>query len=309
MGMSQSLHQLLKTYLQYHSIEGSTADTIRHKRKEIGLFLRHLEGLEHSMLAHEVTSFDVIAHLDQMKARQLSPATVQTRYRAIRAFFQWATDWDVIPANPVAKIKSPKVPKLRKPFLDQETFQCLLDLCVTNTLVGARRQAILWVFATTGMRRRELTLLEIDDLDWQRGEIRVVHGKGQKERRVPFLKETQRVLLRYLRQRNDDHPCLWVTEENRPLGYHGLGRDLSRLFQRAGIEVKDVCHIFRRTWAANSVRQGIPRPYTQAVAGWSTPAMLDRYTAAMEAEEGAIEAFRDFDPFGGNGGGKRKGIF
>ena len=158
-----------------------------------------------------------------------------------------------------------------------------------------------WILATTGMRRRELSLLLIEDLHWQKTEIRVLHGKGQKERAVPFLREPQQAVLRYLQQRKDDLPNLWVTEEGRALGYNGIGQDLSRMFQRAGIEVQDVCHTFRRTWAANAVRQGIPRPYTQAIAGWSTPAMLDPYTAAMEAEQGAIEAFRDFDPFGGKG--------
>ena len=61
---------------------------------------------------------------------------------------------------------------------------------------------------------------------------------------------------------------------------------------------EDPLHIFRRTFAANAVRQGIPRQYTQAIAGWSNSQMLDRYTAAMEAEEGVIEAFRQFKPFG-----------
>ena len=31
---------------------------------------------------------------------------------------------------------------------------------------------------------------------------------------------------------------------------------------------------------------------------WSTPHMLDQYTAAMEAEEGAIESFKGYKPFG-----------
>ena len=117
---------------------------------------------------------------------------------------------------------------------------------------------------------------------------------------MPFALEKQRPMLQYLRQRWDDLPCLWVTEEGKPLSYNGVSQDLERLFERAGLkgEIKDVCHIFRRTFAAHAVRQGIPRPYIQAIAGWSTPHMLDHYTAAMEAEEGAIEAFRGFKPFG-----------
>ena len=76
------------------------------------------------------------------------------------------------------------------------------------------------------------------------------------------------------------------------------GRIMKRLAERAEIELKDACHIFRRTFAANAVKQSIPRPYVQAIAGWSMPQMLDHYVAAMEAEEEAIEAFREFKPFG-----------
>ncbi len=63
--------------------------------------------------------------------------------------------------------------------------------------------------------------------------------------------------------------------------------------------IQDTCHIFRRTFVAHATRQGVTRPFVQAVAGWSAPHMLDQYVAAMEAEQGAIEAFRGFWPFGG----------
>ena len=208
-------------------------------------------------------------------------------------------EWEIIATNPVSKVKSPRLPRVRKPFLTEAQFQELLDLCPLTTLLGSRRASMLWVLATTGMRRRELRMLTLDDLNWERGELRVVHGKGQKERRVPFLREAQRPLMRYLNHRSDAFQCLWVTQKGAPLGYEGLGEDCETLFERAGITVKDPMHIFRRTFAAWAVRQGVPRQYTQAIAGWSSPQMLDRYVAAMEAEEGAIEAFRSFKPFGG----------
>ena len=141
-------------------------------------------------------------------------------------------------------------------------------------------------------------MLNLEDLDWERGEIRVIHGKGQKERRVPFLKEAQLPTLRYLHNRDDSYPCLWISERRRPLTYYGVYQSIHQTFKRARIEVKDAVHIFRRSFAAHAVRQGMPRQYTQAIAGWSTTQMLDRYTAAMAEEEGAIEAFRNFKPFG-----------
>ena len=298
--MTQSLHSLLSAHLQYHSIEGSTEDTLKHKKKEIGLFLRYLEKQGHSMLPGDVTLFDVMGHLEELKLRGLAAASIHTRRRALHAWFAWMVDWEIISANPVSKVKAPRLPKVRKPFLTEAHFQKLLDLCPLSTLVGSRRASILWLLATTGMRRKELYMLGRNDLDWERGEIRVIHGNGQKERRVPFLQEAQRPMLRYLNNRRDGHECVWVSEEGLPLGYHGLGQDISRLFERAGISIKDKFHIFRRTFAAHAVRQGVPRQYTQAIAGWSSSQMLDRYTAAMEAEEGAIEAFRGFKPFGGD---------
>jgi len=207
------------------------------------------------------------------------------------------------------KVKAPKLPKVRKPFVSEDHFRALLELCPLNTFTGARRQSVFWIFLTSGIRRDELLSLKIDDLQWENSTIRVIFGKGQKERQVPFHREAQRAVLRYLQHRQVDLPWLWVTSSGKRLTREGLTSDFRRFYERAGIrkDMKDAFHIFRRTWAANSVRQGIPSPYTQAVAGWSTAEMLDQYVRAMEAEEGAIEAYKDFDPFGGKKNGKGRG--
>ena len=299
--LTQCLRKSLENYLRYHRIEGSTADTLRDKKKDLGPFLNWLEQQGHTLDAHDLTMFDILGHLESLKARGLAPATVNTRYRAIRAWCQWMVDWELILANPAAKIKAPKVPQIRKGFISEDAFQKLLDICPLNTMLGARRQAMLWMLSTTGIRRRELLMLKREDLNWNDGIIRVIHGKGQKERQVPFLKEAQQPMLRYLHQRPGNSDWLWVGQTGAPLQYHSLGWEFKRLTIRAGVadEIQDPFHIFRRTFAARAKRQGIPDPYIQAVAGWSTPQMLYRYVAAMEAETQAIDEFKDkFKPFG-----------
>ena len=76
---------------------------------------------------------------------------------------------------------------------------------------------------------------------------------------------------------------------------------MARLVERAGLrdEVKDVCHIFRRTLTANAVRQGVTRPHIMGMMGWSTEAMISHYTSAMELEAEAVEEFVRIDPFRG----------
>ena len=102
---------------------------------------------------------------------------------------------------------------------------------------------------------------------------------------------------------------MWVTEEReaQKLSYDRIGRDMTRLVDRAGLkgQVVDVCHIFRRTLAANAVRRGVKRPHIMGVMGWSTEAMIAHYTSAMELETEAIGEFTRIKPFGGNGKNQR----
>ena len=296
--MSQRLHKILENYLQYHRIEGHTQATVKFYAKEVGLFLKDLGKTDpHCQTLPDLSSLHVLRHLGSMRERGLKDRTIRTRWQAITTWLNWCVEWGLIEESPAVKIKGPKVPKTRKPFLTEEQFASLLDLCPLNTFAGARRQSMLWMMATTGIRRNEMWMLKKVDLDWDNSVIRVVYGKGQKERQIPFDRRCQRAMLRYIQQRWDSLECLWVTEEGIRLGYDGIWQDLNRLAERAEIELKDTCHIFRRTFAANAVKQSIPRPYVMAIAGWSTPQMLDLYVAAMEAEEEAIEAFREFKPF------------
>ncbi|MYC35642.1 MAG: tyrosine-type recombinase/integrase [Chloroflexi bacterium] len=293
--MSQRLPQALEDYLRYHRIQGSTEATVKFYAKELRLFLNDLDPACQAVA--DLNSRHVLNHLAAMKERELKPRSIRTRCQAIKTWLNWCVEWNLIESSPAAKIKAPKVPRTRKPFISEKQFSALLELCPLNTFAGARRQAMLWMMATTGIRRNEMWMLEKKDLDWDASTIREIHGKGQKERKIPFDRRCQLAMLRYIQQRSDTLDWLWVTEEGVRLGYDGIWKDLRRIADRAGVALQDTCHIFRRTFAANAVRQNIPRPYVKAVAGWSTMQMLDLYVEAMEAEEGAIEAFREFKPF------------
>ena len=299
LGMTQRLRNILQDYLRYHRIEGSTEATVKFYAKELRLFLNHLEMFDPGcQTLAGLSSSHVLQHLGSMRERGLKPRSVRTRWQAITTWLNWCVEWGLIESSPAERIKAPKVPKNRKPFLTEDQFASLLELCPLNTFAGARRQSMLWMLATTGIRRNEMWMLRKADLDWDDSVIRVIHGKGQKERQIPFDRRCQRAMLGYAQLRRDALEWIWVTEEGLRLGYDGIWQDLHRLAGRAGVDLKDTCHIFRRTFAANAVKQSIPRPYVQAIAGWSTPQMLDHYVAAMEGEEEAIHAFREFKPFG-----------
>ena len=241
LGMTGRLREALDSYPRYHRIEGSTDSTIRFYSKEVRLFLKDLDPGCQTL--EDLTPLHVLEHLGSMKDRGLAPRLVRSRWQAITTWLNWCVEWGLIDLSPAARIKAPKVPKTRKPFLTEEQFASLLEICPLNTFAGARRHSMLWMLATTGIRRNEMWMLKLDDLDWDASVVRVIHGKGRKERQVPFDRQCQRAMLRYIQQRKDSLDWLWVTEEGTRLGYDGIWQDLKRIAERAEVELQDTCHI------------------------------------------------------------------
>jgi site-specific recombinase XerD len=310
--VTQKLPGLLDYYLLAHTSENHTWQTIRFYRKELRLFFSFLQQRGHSLDIQDLSPLDVMSHLKDLTDRGRKPRTRRSRLQAIKSFLKWAYEWEFIPEAQylrVKRIKPPKLPREYKPFPPETAFRAMLDLCPLDTFLGARRAAVLWVLATTGIRHEELTGLQLQDVHFgEMGYLRVM-GKGQKVRTV-FLPRSpgapvQQTLLRYLQHRRNrfDHTpadC-WVTEEGKSFGYWGISQDLSRLAQRAGVkgQVVGICHAWRRGAARDALRHQIPKPYILQHMGWSTPTMLDHYTEAMELEEGeALCAFQGVKPFG-----------
>ena len=77
------------------------------------------------------------------------------------------------------------------------------------------------------------------------------------------------------------------------------GGDMKRLVDRAGVPMRDVVHIHRRTFARDAKLQRIDTQYILGTAGWKREQMLNRYTVAMreEEEDERLQAFDGFDPF------------
>jgi len=128
--------------------------------------------------------------------------------------------------------------------------------------------------------------LQLSDLNWQgrAPKIRIL-GKGQRERYVEFPKEAREAVYRYLHFRNDDWPQLWLAENGEPLGKDGVCSAIRRLYERAGIRVKDQFHIFRRTWAMRKINDGVPQKYIMLVGGWEDPATMDKYVRAITSDD------------------------
>ena len=291
------LQSAAEQYHTWHLIEGHTAATVRASDQTLAHLVRYLA----SVIA-DTTPHCPLHIMGWMRAQQEAgnkPATLKTRFANIRAFYHWACDWDLVLETPFAKLRPPKVPRVRKRTPRAHHLHAMLDLCPSADFHGARRRAILLLFVSTGMRKKELSTLTLADLDWTAGLVRIVMGKGQKERRVPLQREAMRALLRYVQHRGGHAGALWVKKNGAAMTGWGIASQMRRLKQYAGFTNEDfdgLCHIYRRRFAEQAVQQEMGRWETTTIGGWTDPQMLDYYTRGLSEEEHAAAQFRRFEP-------------
>ncbi|MDA1129720.1 MAG: tyrosine-type recombinase/integrase [Chloroflexi bacterium] len=197
-------------------------------------------------------------------------------FRAIRAFYKWALEEGHVSEG--LRISPPKVPKPLRYAVNVADIARLL-----GAAEGTRDKLIVLLLADTGLRRAELCSIEWADVDAERDTIRV-WGKGAKQRVVRYGPQTKG-LIEPWRQESGD------TAGGSLLGLKptGLQDVLKRLEARTGIKCN--AHAFRRTFACESVRNGLNVFYLQSLLGHSSLTMTRIYAEQVNSED-AIKAYK-----------------
>lgn len=155
----------------------------------------------------DATLSDLRAWAAWMKGQGAAASTVQRRVAAVRGFFSWAYEGGLLRQNPAARLRSPKVPKRLPADVSAADAQALLDAVAAASVKSGdpmdhRDSAILETLYSSGIRVGELCALNIGDIDWDRGLVRVL-GKGAKERTAPLGRPALRALRRWLERRTE----------------------------------------------------------------------------------------------------------
>ncbi len=222
-------------------------------------------------------------------------ATARSRQLAVRRFSAWLAAEGEIPADELAHMSPPKLDEKAVPVLTDDQLRAMLAACKGPRLMDKRDEALIRLMAETGARAGEVLALELGDVNLAAG-IAVIHrGKGGKARTVPFGPRTGAALDRYIRIRRHHRlastAALWLGEGGKGFAYYGLWSALAYRAKLAGIEGFHP-HVMRHTAADRWLTAGGSEGGLMAVAGWTRPDMLLRYTKARAQQRAADEARR-----------------
>jgi integrase/recombinase XerD len=144
--------------------------------------------------------------------------------------------------------------------LDRDEVARLLASCNRRTAVGCRDYAVLMLLVRLGLRAGEVAALELQDVDWRRGEI-VICGKGRRQERLPLPVDVGEAVVQYLRGGDRRGHCAQLFVRARA-PHRALGSDAVQAVVRHAAERANLppmgAHRLRHTAATEMLRAGAP---------------------------------------------------
>jgi site-specific recombinase XerD len=206
---------------------------------------------------------DVVGFV-QRRASRLHVKRAKQLTTALRAFLHYVRyrgdiTHDLVAAVPsVANWSMPSIPRA----IPAASVRQLLASINRQTAKGRRDYAILLLLARLGMRASEVAFLELDDLDWEGGQI-TVQGKRGARAALPIPTDVGAAIAAYLRHGRPHSSCRRVfLRTQAPIrgfaGASAIGRVVQDALERAGVKAPTKgAHQFRHGLATQMLRRGL----------------------------------------------------
>ena len=292
------LPDLIETYLARCTIEGKSPRTIRGYRESLTRFCRCLQEDGAPLEPARIRPDHVIAYLARYASH--SPDTRHRYFREVRCFWNWLRAAGYTDNDAFRGLRNVRLPRRIVRPLARDEVARLLACCDPATPVGRRNRAILLTLLDTGLRCSEATALDLGDCALPERRLVVRHGKGGKDRVVPFSALSADAMAAYLADRGAAPGPLFLSARHRRLDdgvrleSNGVKLLLRRLGRAAGVP-RVHAHRFRHTFATWAIAHDAREIDVQYLLGHSSPEMVRRYSATYGSTQ-AAERHAAFSP-------------
>jgi integrase/recombinase XerD len=254
-------------------LRGKSEATIKTYLHALKQFSQWLDGCGTTLKHFSRT--DVQQYVTYMASKKKSAATINKVYNAIKKFCRWAKKLDCI--EDVHIIKAPDYKQTAPKALDKFERSKLERNVDRNG--NKRDYAIVRTLLYTGLRVSELVALDRADVDIsdRKGELRVMAGKGNKERTLPLDVDTRRVIRKYLEERIDVHEALFISNRDKRISV----RSVQHILEQHDLHA----HQLRHTFITGLVRAKQDIAVIQSLSGHSSADMILRYSKPTEEDK------------------------
>jgi integrase/recombinase XerD len=284
--LSKKDRKLLKLYRDYLHVRYRPATVVQYQ-SILGVFLGWMSarGLD----LGGVRDNDLLAYQSALLAHRKKdgkPFCVGWQVNhilAARGLYRFLHRRGYVLHDPGASIELPRRQRhLPRTLLTPDEVRKMLAVTKTDT-AGLRSRAMLETLYATGLRSGELVRLTPYDVDTEDRMLRVIEGKGGKDRNVPLTKAAcvaidayiQRARPRLLGRRPTSR--LFVGDKGGSLSQNMLLKYVRLLCKAAGIKKRITCHTLRHSIATHLLRAGADIRQVQVLLGHSWLSSTEHY--------------------------------
>ena len=235
----------------------------------------------------QVDKMVVRRYLAAQTALKKSKKTLSRRLSALKSFFNYLERSGLIGVNPADAVPFPKLEKTLPKAMGIDDIFRLLDTMKSDTWMGKRNLAMFETFYSTGMRIGELHMLNIQDIDFHAGLIRVT-GKGNKTRIMPVGRRALDAVERYRNDLPQNFSAVFLNKDFGRLGRRSIRRILDKVVMECGLGLKISPHTLRHTFATHMLDSGADLRGIQEILGHASLSTTQVYTHVSMARLMAV---------------------
>ncbi len=280
------MQKIVRSFLEYLEVERNySPNTLRSYDSDLCHFISYLLSNDvHSL--EEVRKDLLRAYLGSLLDEGLAKKSVARKIASLRSFFRYAKRHKIVVANPTLTLISPKLEKRLPSFLDESSMKRLFDAVDTSTVAGRRNAAILELFYSTGMRLNELIQLNVDDINFLQGVVKVT-GKGSKQRIIPvgrcalqamraYHVDRQRLVLD--KRQGKEHDAFFLTPKGERFYPEAVIRMVKSAIGKVSELEKRSPHVLRHTFATHLLNRGADLRAVKELLGHESLSTTQVYT-------------------------------
>jgi integrase/recombinase XerD len=266
--------------------DGLSKNTLSAYRQDLNIFSKWLDADRHKFI-YDANAADVMAYIAHRRSDKAT--TANRRLTVLRRFYRLGIRKNLVKADPCLNLRAAKqAPRFPK-TLSESQVESLLAAPDLNTSLGVRDRTMLELMYASGLRVSEIVALKTIEVGLNEGVVRVVSGKGGKERLVPFGMEAASWLKSYLEESRPQ--LLSASKQNSSSQYLFLARHtgdgmtrqafwhiIKRYATIANINVPLSPHTLRHAFATHLLNHGADLRVVQLLLGHADISTTQIYT-------------------------------
>lgn len=277
-------------YLKYQ--RNASAHTLRNYVSDLDQFHDYLcpkdaGGNRPDIDIREVDHITIREYMAKLYQGHRKKSSIARKLATLRTFFKFLCREQVLEVNPARLVSSPRLERRLPKVISIDEVVDFIETPDTDTVLGKRDKAIIELLYATGCRVSEIAGMNLDDIDFKHGMIRV-RGKGRKERFVPFGSKAKEALAAYFEERpalltgapnhKRDPKVVFLNYQGTRITTRSIGRLIEKYVKQCALNQNISPHSLRHSVATHLLSAGADLRAIQELLGHARLSTTQIYT-------------------------------